>query len=196
MTAEQKIPFFQLSVSLSQYMIEASSLFASATDLIDLCCRVSASSTSQTNFLTSIQFTSNSFSLSSTHAENIGVSISPITALINHSCSPNAVVVFPNRPTPHSSPSFIAPSDISSTRQFMQVIAIRPILPGEEILTSYIDLSLPLRMRIADLKERYYFDCDCSACEEGKVRTMKLVDPRESLQCQEVGCQGIAWLPG
>lgn len=78
----------------------------------------------------------------------------------------------------------------------MQVIAIRPIAPDEEILTSYIDLSLPRRMRIADLKERYYFDCDCSACEDGKVRTMKLVDPRESLQCRVAGCQGVAWLPG
>ena len=142
-----------------------------------------------------LKFTSNSFSLSSTHAENIGVSISPLTALINHSCAPNAVVVFPNRPTGNSPPSF-SKLDVSSARQFMQVLAIRPIAPGEEILTSYIDLSLPRRMRIADLKERYYFDCDCLACEEGKIRSANLVDPRESLQCRVKGCLGVAWLPG
>ena len=119
-----------------------------------------------------------------------------MTALINHSCSPNAVVVFPSRPSANSPPSYSADCDISSTRQFMQVLAIRPIAPGEEILTSYIDLSLPRRMRVADLKERYYFDCDCAACEEGRIRSATVVDPRESLQCQVGGCQGVAWLPG
>ncbi|KLT44665.1 SET domain-containing protein [Cutaneotrichosporon oleaginosum] len=103
-------------------------------------------------------FAVNSFTLSTPDLTPIGVSTSPIVALCNHSCWPNAVVVFP------------------SGRE-MCVVAIRDIAPGEEILTAYIDVSLPLAERQADLQSRYGFTCDCALCAKGE----NWADPRWSV---------------
>ncbi|ORX40489.1 hypothetical protein BD324DRAFT_677953 [Kockovaella imperatae] len=103
-------------------------------------------------------FQINSFTLSSPSLSPIGVAMSPIVALCNHSCEPNAVVVFPHG------------------GRDMDIVAIRQIATGEEILTSYIDISLPLAERQADLKERYGFICDCELCQ--RSRETSWVDPR------------------
>ncbi|CEQ40962.1 SPOSA6832_02648 [Sporobolomyces salmonicolor] len=127
------------------------------------------------------RFTHNSFALtSSTDMTNIGVSISPLTALFNHSCSPNAVVVFPSFPS-------------SSWPKHMRVVTLKPISPGEEVLTSYVDIALPRELRRKELKDRYKFDCDCVECT-GKVREGK-VDPREALSCPTAGCEGLIARP-
>ncbi|KAG8982437.1 hypothetical protein FRB90_006789, partial [Tulasnella sp. 427] len=113
------------------------------------------------------KFTVNSFTLTNPSLTSVGVAISPLAALINHNCEPNAVVVFPR--------SSISPSPGSDP---LEVVAIKDIPPGEEILTSYVDISLPRHLRIKELKERYMFTCVCSACsndEEGHV------DPREAM---------------
>ncbi|BGP11010.1 hypothetical protein JCM10049v2_006904 [Rhodotorula toruloides] len=128
------------------------------------------------------QFTSNSFSLTSpADLSNIGVSISPLTALFNHSCRPNAVIVFPAFPS----------SSSTSPSRYMSVVAIRPIKPGEEVVTSYVDLALTKELRQKEVKERYKFDCSCEECRsEG-------IDPREALSCPkaENGCKGLIALP-
>ncbi|ORY22390.1 hypothetical protein BCR39DRAFT_551744 [Naematelia encephala] len=93
--------------------------------------------------------TINSFTLSSPSLSPIGLAMSPITALFNHSCRPNAVVVFPNGGGE------------------MNVVAISDIEPGQEILTSYIDVSLPREFRRKELKDRYGFECDCPLCKTG-----------------------------
>ncbi|KWU44592.1 hypothetical protein RHOSPDRAFT_33920 [Rhodotorula sp. JG-1b] len=133
LTADEQERFFQLSVSLSAY-VGQDTLAQSCPDgavVIDLCSR----------------FVSNSFALTCpTDLSNIGVSISPVTALINHSCVPNAVVVFPS--FPKSTPS-------SSTSIHMAVVALRDLERGEEVVTSYVDLSLPCEERQKELQERY-----------------------------------------
>ncbi|BGP57780.1 hypothetical protein JCM8202v2_005427 [Rhodotorula sphaerocarpa] len=155
LTPEEQERFFQLSVSLSAY-VGQETLAASCPDaaaIIDLCSR----------------FVSNSFALTSpTDLSNIGVSICPLTALINHSCAPNAVVVFP---------SF--PASGSNTSKHMAVVALRDIPAGEEILTSYVDLSLPRTDRRRELEERYKFRCECEACDTPAGE----VDPREAMSC-------------
>jgi SET and MYND domain-containing protein len=50
------------------------------------------------------------------------VAISPLPALINHSCRPNAVILFP-----HS---------IKTKQPVLNVVAISPIKPGEEVMPS------------------------------------------------------------
>jgi hypothetical protein len=65
----------------------------------------------------------NSFTLSSPSLSPIGVAMSPLIAMANHSCDPNAVVVFPEG------------------GGAMRVVAIRDILPGDEVSTG---LRLPL----------------------------------------------------
>ncbi|KDQ11009.1 hypothetical protein BOTBODRAFT_469989 [Botryobasidium botryosum FD-172 SS1] len=123
------------------------------------------------------KFTTNSFTLSTPSLSPIGVFISPITALINHSCAPNAVIVFP-RAHP-------------GAENRLEVIAIRDIQPGEEVLTSYIDISVPRVHRQKELKERYLFDCDCSLCS---ADTNGRAEPREGIWCSH-GCGGVSLIP-
>ncbi|GAA6036402.1 hypothetical protein JCM8097_001703 [Rhodosporidiobolus ruineniae] len=165
LTSEEQERFFQLSVALTQYMgsqeAVASAVGGSGRGMMDLCSR----------------FTSNSFSLTSpADVTNLGVSISPLTALFNHSCAPNAVVVFPRFPSP-------------SQPKHMAVVAVREIKPGEEVVTSYVDVALPREVRRKELRERYKFECGCEECERGEV------DPREALECPKKGCCGLISLP-
>ncbi|GAA6009589.1 hypothetical protein JCM10207_004115 [Rhodosporidiobolus poonsookiae] len=166
---EEQERFFQLSVALAQYTgsqeLLASAVGGSGKGMLDLCSR----------------FTSNSFSLTSpADVSNIGVAISPLTALFNHSCAPNAVVVFPSFPSP-------------SKPKNMAVVAIRDIEAGEEVLTSYVDLALPREERQKELKERYYFDCRCEACEAGALEGE--VEPRAALVCSKQTCKALIPLP-
>ncbi|KAG6910722.1 hypothetical protein DXG01_008253 [Tephrocybe rancida] len=67
------------------------------------------------------RFITNTFSVTTPTLTPIGASVSPVVALINHSCEPNAVVVFPRS------------SESSSAQEpLMQVVALRSIEPDEE----------------------------------------------------------------
>ncbi|WVF67350.1 hypothetical protein IAT40_002105 [Kwoniella sp. CBS 6097] len=112
-------------------------------------------------------FRVNSFTLSSPSLSPLGVSTSPIVALANHSCDPNAVVVFPKG------------------GRTMEVVAIRDIAAGEEILTSYIDVTTPYISRRTELSDRYLFKCDCALCHRSV--NADWVDPRWCVR--HVGCR-------
>ncbi|KAG6852989.1 hypothetical protein C0991_007705 [Blastosporella zonata] len=121
------------------------------------------------------RFITNTFSVTTPTLTPIGASVSPVVALINHSCEPNAVVVFPRS------------SD--TPEPLMQVIALRNIEPDEEILTSYIDTTLPRHLRQKSLQETYNFECHCPLCD----RTSE-VNPRESVSCPKK-CGGTCPIP-
>ena len=53
----------------------------------------------------------------------IGACVSPVVALINHSCDPNAVVVFPRA----------GGESRKDKEPLMQVIALKYIAPDEEV---------------------------------------------------------------
>jgi len=129
---------------------------------------------------------SNSFSLAAPDLSNIGVCTSPLLALVNHSCEPNAVVVFPD---------FAKPGGLPNAGP-MLLVAIRPIAAGDEVLTSYVDLTLPEALRGKVLVDTYRFECTCGLCLEARARNDKWVDPRESVACSRRGCEGRGWLPG
>jgi hypothetical protein len=76
----------------------------SAKDLVDIISR----------------FTTNTFALTNPDLEPIGVAVSPDVALINHSCEPNAVLVFPRSSSKEAEPA-------------MRVVALKVILPDEEV---------------------------------------------------------------
>ncbi|KAG8993352.1 hypothetical protein FRB94_010836 [Tulasnella sp. JGI-2019a] len=128
------------------------------------------------------RFTVNAFTLTNPPLTAVGVAVSPLAALINHSCIPNAVVVFPR-----SSRVFEAGSDP------LEVVAIRDLRPGEEVLTSYVDISLPRRLRLKELKDRYMFDCVCGACDT--PTGVERVDPREAMICGQSSCTSMLALP-
>lgn len=66
---------------------------------------------------------------------------------MNHSCEYNTVV------------GFDGPE--------MYAKAIKPIVPDEEILISYIDATSPFEQREQELWDRYFFRCDCRKCAKG-----------------------------
>lgn len=101
--------------------------------------------------------------------------MSPTAALFNHSCSPNAVVVFPNG------------------SKEMVVVAIANIEAGQEVLTSYVDVSLPRHMRQTDLKKQYGFDCDCTLCALDLTTN---VDPNWCVRHASHGGQERGNIPG
>lgn len=174
LTSEQLQPLGQLSMELGYFLgagqkntseDQSKKLgelgFANVTDLLDLVSR----------------FSTNSFTAADSDLSPLGFSISSIAGTFNHSCKPNAVIVWPQGPGGSAAP--------------LHVVAIKDIAPGEEIVTSYVDLSDPPRVRIKTLKERYFFDCDCALCTKGK----KKLDPREVLWCGKK-CGGWVKMPG
>ncbi|PLB48078.1 SET domain-containing protein [Aspergillus steynii IBT 23096] len=89
----------------------------------------------------------NSFNMTNPSYDRIGLYLHPFAALINHSCDYNSVVGF------------------DGDQLFVK--AIRPIQKDEQIFISYIDTTNPYQLRRTELRERYYFDCQCSKCEQG-----------------------------
>ena len=82
------------------------------------------------------QFEINSFTLSSSSLSPIGVAMSPVVALCNHSCWPNAVVVFPEG------------------GKGIDIVAIRDIPVGEEV--NYIEeQGVHERLTMVDPDELY-----------------------------------------
>ncbi|KAM5533874.1 hypothetical protein V8D89_012414 [Ganoderma adspersum] len=130
----------------------------SAGDLVDLISR----------------FTTNTFTLTTPALAPIGICVSPMVAFVNHSCDPNAVIVFPR-----------ADSASPAEEPRLHLVALRNIAPGKEIRISYVDTTLPAALRQKELKEVYSFVCQCTAC----TRALP-ADPRAALWCSKQ-CGGI-----
>ncbi|PMD41801.1 SET domain-containing protein [Hyaloscypha variabilis F] len=79
----------------------------------------------------------------------VGLCFEPILALANHSCSPNAVVVFDGRS--------------------VALRALDSIKKGEQVFISYITAMEDRTSRQRDLKQRYFFDCQCEKCREDET---------------------------
>ncbi|KAK7046540.1 histone-lysine N-methyltransferase ASHR1 [Favolaschia claudopus] len=132
-----------------------------------------ASGADLANFVS--RFVTNTFTITDPSLAPLGASVSPPVALINHSCDPNAVVVFPrSRP--------------NNQEPLMQVVALRDISANEEILTAYIDTTLPRAQRQASLRETYLFSCACTLC------TSTQPDLRDSVWCPKA-CGGVCPAP-
>ncbi|KIM40724.1 hypothetical protein M413DRAFT_446114 [Hebeloma cylindrosporum] len=126
------------------------------------------------------RFTTNTFTVSTPSLAPLGSCVSPAVALINHSCDPNAVVVFPR-----------ATETAKGDEPLMQVIALKNISVDDEILTAYIDTTLPRDLRQKHLRETYHFTCGCNLCAPP---TDASVDWREAMWCPKK-CGGICPLP-
>ncbi|KAF9586394.1 hypothetical protein BGW38_005825 [Lunasporangiospora selenospora] len=97
------------------------------------------------------RFHCNNFSTHDSQLFTMAEGTFPVGALFNHSCRPNAIVMYEG--------------------QVQVVKALEDIEPGQEVCTSYVDNGVQRTERRALLKEKYYFDCQCPRCsdEEDKV---------------------------
>ncbi|KAJ1402759.1 hypothetical protein B484DRAFT_230639 [Ochromonadaceae sp. CCMP2298] len=77
-----------------------------------------------------------------------GTAFYSLICRINHSCDPNVRVVY---------------DSLSSGGLQARLVALRPALPGDEYVQSYIDQFQPYAARQKALKD-YGFECSCSKC--------------------------------
>src|SRR5579871_4331706 len=87
----------------------------------------------------------NSMTLVSATFDPLGMTFDPTLALLNHSCNPNAAIVF--------------------DRNIACLRSIRDIKSGEQITISYIDNTYKRATRRRQLREQYFFECHCEGCE-------------------------------
>ncbi|CAG8976284.1 hypothetical protein HYALB_00011769 [Hymenoscyphus albidus] len=76
----------------------------------------------------------------------IGLCYTPTLALANHSCTPNAFIIFSGRR--------------------ISLHALSPIPLDGQIFISYIDFTQSLDIRQTELKQRYFFTCSCPKCTQ------------------------------
>jgi [histone H3]-lysine4/36 N-trimethyltransferase SMYD len=90
------------------------------------------------------KFRCNNFGIQSMLQEVIAHGIYPKGAILNHSCDPNAILLYEG---------------------VTQVIrAIKPLKEGDELFHSYTDLCKPTYLRQQHLQRTYGFICDCERC--------------------------------
>ena len=71
------------------------------------------------SFCSYTKFTTNSHTLTTPTLNTIGVAVAPLVALMNHTCVPNAVVVFP--------------ALLTGIQDVMHVVALQEIAMGQEV---------------------------------------------------------------
>ncbi|KAK6067358.1 MYND finger [Seiridium cupressi] len=77
----------------------------------------------------------------------LGLGFDPLICTANHSCEPNVNLVF-NQPA-------------------TVFRALTRIKKGDEIFMKYVDVTNPFSVRQEELKEAYYFNCQCPKCKKG-----------------------------
>jgi len=101
------------------------------------------------------------------HLRAIGVAILPLTSrLLNHSCSPNAVLRY---------------TLSASQKPRAEVVTIREISEGEEVSIPYLDPAISYPERQSRLKEIYGFNCSCKLCAIQSPMDIHPIDGSEVL---------------
>ncbi|KLO09410.1 SET domain-containing protein [Schizopora paradoxa] len=136
------------------------------------------------------KFATNSFTLSTPSLSPIGVAVSPLAALINHSCDPNVAILFP-RPGPSNLPAKLTEGR-PNPEPVLQVVAITDIPAKSELFTSYVDTTMPFTQRQKDLKETYKFTCKCNLCSPADRGAYR--DYRGVVWCPR-SCGGVCPIP-
>ena len=109
----------------------------------------------------------NAFRVTLADGTPIGLCFEPTASLANHSCVPNTAIIFDGR--------------------CMTLRALDPIKKGAQIFISYIDVTQTRDERLQELKDRYFFTCQCEKCENDDgpykmlLKSNPAVEPRLEL---------------
>lgn len=102
----------------------------------------------------------------------LGTGLYPVVSIINHSCLPNAVLIFEGK---------------SSV-----VRAIDHIPEGAEVSIAYIDTAGSTMTRQKALKEQYFFTCTCPRCiKVGQHDDIQESAILEGYRCKDDRCNGF-----
>lgn len=93
----------------------------------------------------------NSFNIMNGEMQAIGTGIYLAPSILDHSCSPNAVVTF------------------DGFKLSVRLTQEMPKFDWDLVRISYIDVMNSNSDRMKELKNRYYFDCDCSRCHSDTI---------------------------
>lgn len=94
------------------------------------------------------RFHCNNFSIHDSQLFTMAEGTFPVGALFNHSCRPNAIVMYEG--------------------QTQVVRTLEDIAVGQEVCTSYVDNGVQRAERRQLLRGKYYFDCLCPRCGDEK----------------------------
>ncbi|ORY92201.1 hypothetical protein BCR43DRAFT_497957 [Syncephalastrum racemosum] len=127
---------------------------ASAEDLIRYQCR----------------FRCNNFAIYDEQLFTIGEGTYPVASLFNHTCRPNAAIIFDGA--------------------LLVIKAIEDILPGQEVSIAYVDVAHARQPRLQSLQDKYFFTCTCPRCTDdsylGRIDAMLGEEPSDWERAQEL----------
>lgn len=86
----------------------------------------------------------NSFSILDVNLNEIGTALYVAESSFDHSCSPNAAPVF--------------------NGTYLEIRAIKQINKGDKVNINYVDLKENKTKRHNQLRQQYYFECECDRC--------------------------------
>uniref|UniRef100_A0A0E0P063 SET domain-containing protein n=1 Tax=Oryza rufipogon TaxID=4529 RepID=A0A0E0P063_ORYRU len=112
------------------------------------------------------KFACNAHTICDPELRPLGTGLYPVLSIINHSCVPNAVLIFEGRTA--------------------YVRALQPISKNEEVSISYIETAATTMKRQDDLKH-YYFTCTCPRCVKDSEEDALL----EGYRCNDQKCDGF-----
>ncbi|XP_015571533.1 histone-lysine N-methyltransferase ASHR1 isoform X3 [Ricinus communis] len=102
----------------------------------------------------------------------LGTGLYPVVSIINHSCLPNAVLVFDGR--------------------LAVVHTVQHIPKGSEVLISYIETAGSTMTRQKALKQQYFFTCTCPRCiKMGLLDDIQESAILEGYRCKDNRCNGF-----
>lgn len=104
--------------------------------------------------------------------DSLGMCFDPTLALLNHSCSPNAAIVFDGN--------------------FASIRSTRDIAQGEQVTISYIDNTYKRSTRRGQLRTGYFFECQCPGCVPPANKFLT----RDSFLCENPKCKSLIPEPG
>lgn len=91
----------------------------------------------------------NTLTLTTATLDPIGLCFDPLTARANHSCVPNASIVFSGRS--------------------LHLRSLDGIPEGTEVTIPYVDTSYPASVRQKELSSRWFFTCTCALCAQAPL---------------------------
>nr|XP_043607431.1 histone-lysine N-methyltransferase ASHR1 [Erigeron canadensis] len=118
------------------------------------------------------KFACNAHTICDSELRPLGTGLYSVISIINHSCSPNSVLVFEGRM-----------ATIRATQQ---------IPKGSEVLISYIETAGNTMTRQKALKEQYFFTCSCPRCIRlGQPEDIEESAVLEGYRCKNQTCDGF-----
>uniref|UniRef100_A0A2P2KVV5 Histone-lysine N-methyltransferase ASHR1 n=1 Tax=Rhizophora mucronata TaxID=61149 RepID=A0A2P2KVV5_RHIMU len=118
------------------------------------------------------KFACNAHTICDSELRPVGTGLYLIVSIINHSCSPNAVLVFEGRSA--------------------VVRAVQNIPTGAEVLITYIETAGSTVTRQKTLKEQYFFTCKCPRCiKAGHPEDVEESAILEGYRCKDDRCNGF-----